>query len=114
MAIWSRLKTLAGGAGTPPTLASAATLTLPEVDNGFYVSGTTTITSLVASTNTYNREVTFIGAASANVTFTNTDSPTTAGQMYLQGSNRLLQESDVLKLFCQTDGTWILVSTTTG
>lgn len=109
MAIWSRLKSIAGGHYPLSTLASAATLNLPSDDNAFYVSGTTTITSLLNADNVIrNRSVMFIGAASAVVTFTNTNSPTTAGEMYLHGANRTIQEDDVIELICKSDGTWIL------
>lgn len=112
MAIWSRLKSMAGGHGTLKTLASAATLYVPPDDNAYYLSGSTTITSLSVPKYLYNRKVTFIGAASAAVVFTNTNTLATAGEMYLQGSNLTLNESDVLELFCQNDGTWILLNTT--
>lgn len=112
MSEWSRLKSTVGGHRDPTTIASAATLTLPDVGNAFYVSGSVTITSLVTSTFVRNRRVTLIGAASANVAFTNTNTLTTAGQMYLQGANVTLNEDDVLELFCKNDGTWIIVNTT--
>lgn len=109
-AIWGRLKSTAGGHGTLATLASAATVALPDDDNAFFLSGTTSITSLLVSCAALrNRRVTFIGAASAVVTFTNTASPT-LGQMYLHGSNLVLHEDDVIELYCKSDGTWILVN----
>ena len=113
MAIWSRLKSVAGGHYPLSTLASAATLNLPSDDNAFYISGSTTITSLLNADNVIrNRRVLFIGAASAAVTFTNTNTLTTAGEMYLQGSNLTLNEDDVLELLCKSDGTWIILNTT--
>lgn len=112
MSMWSRLKSLAGGHGALRTLASAATLVIPDDDNAFYVSGTTTITSITVTVSTRNRLLTFIGAASAGVKFTNTNTLTTAGQIFLQGSDRTLNESDVLQLYCQNDGTLILVNST--
>lgn len=112
MSMWGRLKSMVGGRESPSTLASAATLALKDEENTYYLSGTTTITSLTTPSFIRNRKVTFIGAASAGVTFTNTNTLTTAGQMYLQGSNLLMAEDDVIELFCKTDGTWILLNTT--
>ena len=111
MSIPSRIKSSAGGHYPLQTRASAATMYLPPDDNCFLVSGSTTITSLVTDTWVRNRRVMLIGAASAAVTFTNTNSPT-ANQMYLQGANLVLNEDDVLELFCKSDGSWIIVNTT--
>lgn len=109
MSMWSRIKSMLGGAVALRTVPSAATLPCPDDDNAFYVSGSTTVTSLYTPSWIRNRMVTIIGAASASVTFTNTNTLTTAGQMYLQGSDVVLNESDVLTLFCQNDGTWIML-----
>lgn len=111
MAIWARLKSIAGGGGATPTVASATTIILPENDNVFLVSGSTTITTITVAAPQRNRLVWFIGAASASVSFTNDNSPST-GEMYLQGADRVIQEDDVLCLYCKTDGTWLLVSST--
>lgn len=110
MAIWSRLKSLAGGHGVLRTLASAATLVIPDDDNAFFVSGSATVTSITIPSYLRNRELTFFGAASANVTFTNTDSPTVAGTMSLNGVNRQLTGAGMLKLFCDNDGTLRLMN----
>lgn len=93
------------------SLASAATVTVPSSSDIFVVTGSTDITSLSAQTTGKIRRVTFIGGSSCNVKFTNTNSPST-GQMYLQGTNRILLEQDVLVLILQTDGTWFIESTT--
>ena len=116
MSMPSRMKSGAGGDIVPDskrTVASATALIIPDWTNVVYVSGSTTVTSISMPAQLRSRRVTFIGAASANVTFTNTDTLTTAGQMYLRGVNRQLQESTILELFCQADGTWIIVNSTT-
>jgi len=110
MSMWSRIKSAIGGHTPPQTLSSAATLTLPDDDNLFYLTGTTTITSLVTPSSIRNRKVTIIGGSDAEVAFTNTNDPTTAGQMYLHGQNRIVREDDVIELFCKADGTWILLN----
>lgn len=111
MTMLARWKSMAGGNGPPVTVASAATVTLEDKDSCNYVSGTTAITSLLVTNKAlYNRKHTFIGASGASVAFTNTNSPTTAGQMYLHGQNRVIQEDDVIELFCKNDGTWILLN----
>lgn len=113
MSMWARLKSLAGGRAPLTSVASAATLRVGDEDGAIVVTGTTTVTSLVSANYIRNRQLTIIGGVGANVTFTNTNTLTTAGQMYLHGANRQLVESDVMVLICQADGTWILVSTTT-
>lgn len=110
MSMWSRVKSMLGGHGPLVTVASAATTQLPDDDNAFFISGSATITNLKVPQHLRNRKVTLIGAASAAVVFTNTDTLTTAGQMYLQGANQTLTESDVIQLFCQNDGTWVMLN----
>ena len=112
MSMWSRVKSLLGGHGPLRSIASAATFYYPDDDNAIYISGTATITSLNTGQHMRVRKVMFIGAVGANVTFTNTNTPTTAGQMFLQGSNIVMNEDDVVELICKEDGTWILVNTT--
>lgn len=93
------------------TVASATTTVIPDTGNIFYLSGSATITTLTGTTTAYPRRVTLIGAASAAVVLTNTDAPS-SGQMYLRGSNRLLNESTVIDLILQTDGSWIIAGGT--
>lgn len=113
MSMWSRVKSLIGGMGkadADKTLASAATLNVPDDSNLWYLSGTTSITSLVIAPSTRDRSVTFIGAAGASVTFTNTNAPTTSGQMYLHGVDQVIQADNALTLLCKRDGTWTMLS----
>lgn len=114
MAVTARMKSTAGSKA-PPTIASAATLRLPEDGNVFLVSGTTAVTSLVSLTTGSSwpgRTVTFIGTDASGNDFTNTNDPTTAGQMDLGGSNRTLAAQDVLVLIQATNGTWVMQSFT--
>lgn len=116
MSIPGRLKSGAGGDVYPVarnTIPSQAALVLLDWTNVMYVSGTKTVTSLSCPSSLRNRRITLIGAAGASVQFTNTDTLTTAGQMYLRGANRLMGEDTVLELFIKPDGTAILLFTTT-
>lgn len=110
MGMLDRLKSLAGGHKTLATIASGTTTAVPESDGAFYVSGSATITSLTTPNYCRNRQVTFIGAASASVTFTHTVGSTTAGQMDLGAQSIVLSAKDVLVLFCNENGVWQLVS----
>lgn len=111
MSFWSRVKSL-GGSNTPiVSLASQATLTLNDNDNAWLVTGTTAISKITCPAFLRNREITLIGAAGANCTLTNNNTPT-ADQMYLKGSNQLIQEDTVVKLILKIDGTWTLSSIT--
>lgn len=112
MSFIARIKSLAGGGGTLATLASATTMTVTPNDNAFYVSGSATITSLKAAPSTRNREVVFIGAASAAAVFTHTSGTSTVDQMDLGNQSIVLSANDVLKLFCNENGVWKLVAYT--
>lgn len=114
MSIPGRMKSLAGGnmdANSRRTIAAAATMQVPDFTNLVYVSGTDTVTSLLAGDSTRNREVTFIGL-SGTTTFTNTDNATVEGTMDLGGSNRAVGTTDVLVLILKMDGTWLMKSFT--
>ncbi len=108
---WGRLKALAGGSkitDANKTIASATTTNVPSDTNFFLISGTATITSLVGAPHTRDREITFIGAASAAVVFTNTTGTTTANQMDLGGQNITVSAKDILKLILRKNGVWNL------
>lgn len=114
MSMPGRFKSTAGGDIVPAakrTVPSATTMVVPDWTNLFYVSGTTTVSAMTIPSHLRCRLLTFIGAASASVTFTNTNSPT-AGQMYLRGSNRLVTEDVVIQLLVKEDGTITLVGFT--
>lgn len=112
MGFWSRLKSIAGGDIPTATLASASTLVLPDNRNVFLISGSTTVNLISAPAYTRGRLITLIGAASANVTFTNNNTTSTAGQMNLRGSDRQLLEDYVLQLWIKDDGTLNIVGFT--
>lgn len=109
MGFMARIKSLAGGNGQVPSIASATTVNLPNDSNAFLLTGTTTITSLICDPRSRNRMVTFFGTTSTAATFTNTNSPA-ANKMYLHGANRTIQDDDVIQLYCKNDGTWILMN----
>ena len=110
MGVMARLRSLAGGDRVDTTVAVAATVNVPDSTNLVYLTGTDTITSLLANPATRNRQVIFIQNDSGTSTFQNTDGPTTSGTMDLGGSNVALGQNDVLTLFCRSDGTWVRVS----
>lgn len=110
MSIWGRSKTLAGGNAPIPSLASATTLAIPDADSAWVITGTTTVATLSVPQYLRARLLTFIGGASASVTFTNTNTTTVAGQMYLRGQDLVLNEDYVLVLLVKNDGTITLVS----
>lgn len=106
----ARIAVVFGGRSVKTILPSAATLVVPDNAGIVYVTGSTTITSLLPSDRGgVQRAVLFKGAAGCNVTFTNTNTTTAAGQMYLKGSDRTIQEGDALALFYESDGTWSLL-----
>ena len=110
MSKYARMKSKAGGAPIP-SFASAASTVLPDESDLLTLTGTATITSLLGpgyTTVLPGRQVTIIGGSGATVTFTNTNSPTAAGQMYLHGQNRISQEDDLIELIQKNDGSWIL------
>lgn len=104
--MWARIKAFFGG-NPPSTLASAATMSLTD-SSIVILTGSETITSLVHPSKTAGM-VTLIGGASANITLTNTNNPTTAWQMDLGGSNRTLADSDAITLFLMPNGTWLRI-----
>ena len=108
---WSRAKSFLGG-GKTTTLPSATTLVIPDDTNTVFVSGSTTVTKVSVNVSSRNRRLTLIGAASASVLFTNNNTPSSDGQMYLAGANVLLQEDDVLELFVKDTGYITIVGTT--
>ena len=103
MSFWASVKQLYGGSNKGiQTLASAATVVVPDDGTLFYISGTTAITSLLANTN-----ITTTGPA-----FTNTDGTTTVGQMDLGGSDRTIAPTDVLVLMLMPNGSWLMKAIT--
>lgn len=111
MGLGSFLKPNPAGSFVTTTLASASALSIPDGSNVFLVSGTTTIATLTA-TRLPGRRITLIGAASASITVTNNNDPTTEGQLDLGGSNRTLAQQDILELIQLLNGTWVMVSYT--
>lgn len=104
----ARAKSKAGGQTKIQTLASAATLTLPDEADVFLVSGTTAVTSLSSTKIFPGRHVTLIGANATGNVFTNTSATTTAGQMDLGGQDRTLTLDDVMTIVQQNNGAWRL------
>lgn len=111
MSLGAKIRSVHGRSGTITAVASAAAVTVSEESDVFVISGSDTITSLLGAGGVLpGRIVTFIGAASAAVVFTNTNDPTTSGQMDLGGSNVTLGAQDVLTLVRLDNGTWLRVS----
>ena len=94
---------------TIPTIASAATLVIPDNVTNMYVSGSTTVT-LLSSTFLPGRVIVIYGTG--GVVLTNTDDTTTLGQMDLGGSNLTLAASDIAALMQRNDGSWVRLFST--
>lgn len=108
MSIPSRLKSLAGGTGysdTKKTITSGTTITLPESDNFFLLSGTATCTSLMGSPYIRDREVTLMGS-SGTTTFTGTAGTSTVGALDLGGVPFAVAAKDILVLIQRASGVW--------
>lgn len=110
----ARVAQLFGGRSGETTLASAATLYIPDNASVVSVTGTTTITALQPSDPVgVNRMVLFRGGTSTGsstmVKFTNTNTTTAAYQMSLRGSDQTLTEGQWMALYFKTDRTWELV-----
>lgn len=112
MGVIADMKARSTATTTLQTVASAATLAVPDAGNTWLVSGSTTVTSLSAGGRLAGSRITFIGATSASVAFTNTNDPTTAGQMDLGGSNITLADQDILTLVLMNNGTWNRIANT--
>lgn len=114
MAIPARLKGIVGGNSIiyAKTIAAAATLNVPDDLSVIPLTGTATVTSLVAGSYTRGRMVWFYQYDTGATTFTNSPGTTTAGQMdlgALDPGNTVLGASDWLCLYLKPDGTWLRV-----
>lgn len=106
------MKSIHGGglSGSIVTITPATTTTIPDAEDVFYLSGSATITSLVASVATRGREVTFI-QISGTTTFTNTADTTTANKMRCStGATFDLVAGDACKFYLTGDGWWVRIS----
>ncbi len=116
MGYLGRMKSFLGGStlsGFP--LTAASTINLPSDSNSFNVTGTATVTGILAAPETRGRQVQFY-VVSGVLTLTNSPGTTTAGQMdlgSLDPSNVVLSATDSIDLMLRTDGTWVLVEPAT-
>lgn len=101
------------GANRPREVTSAATLSLKHNDYRVWLTGTATVTSIVAETRD-GRPVEFFQNGAGVTTFTNTDSSTTAGQMDLGGGNVVLGRGQSVSLMQDANGVWRKLWTTEG
>lgn len=120
MGFWSRLKTLAGGKDSIPTITvsgTTATITVPDTDSAIYVSSAAaaTVTSMVCPVHLRNRRITIIGAndSTTAVTFTHTSiALLTPNKMTFQANlNRLVNRLDWLEMVCDENGKWFCLNT---
>lgn len=112
MGLIARMKSVSGGRAAT-TIAAAATIGIPDDSDNIFLTGTATVTSLLATRGTYNRVVRFYQSDSGTTTFTNSPGTTTAGQMdlgALDQSNLALGPTDAIRLMLRIDGTWVRVS----
>lgn len=110
----SRIKDLFGAPGqrSGTTVAAATSVYVPDDMAWVPLTGSATITELLADVSSRRRIVFFIQSDSGSTVFTNTDGATTAGTMDLGGSDITLGQTDVLCLRLHIDGTWVRVFNT--
>jgi hypothetical protein len=109
---WRRI----GGSIEPsPTsltdLTAATTTSLTDGQDQYLISGSATITDLDVTSVEPGRIVTIVGDSDANVVFTHTASPSTAGEMFLGGANVTITANDSITLMLMAGGTWVMTST---
>ena len=104
---WARAKHWFGGGSQPPTIASAATVYVPDNAGSVILTGAETITALNAAISTRGSRMLYLYSKDGNVVLTNTDGTTTAGQMDLGGSNITLGATDMIILYLRVDGVWV-------
>lgn len=121
MSVQARVNSLLGGVDAPTsvTATSGGTLAIPAVATWINVTAASALTVGGASTPVFsmpafsrNRLLFFYNNGSNAITFTNTDNTTSAGYMDLGGSNRQLDNSDVLCVYVRADGSAIRVFST--
>lgn len=115
MAFLGRAKGQQGSTGLLNSIAPTTAVAFPITDElcTWVVTGTVTIPSIATTFGTQpGREITFIGGASAAVTFTNTPATVTAGLMDLGVDDIKLQYKDTLKLMQLDDGSWVCINRT--
>lgn len=115
MAYLGRAKGLQGSTGLLNSIAPTTAVAFPLLDElaTYIVTGTVTIPSIATTFGTQpGREITFVGGASAAVTFTNTPATTTAGLMDLGVDDIKLQYKDTMKLMQMDDGSWVCINRT--
>lgn len=116
MGFMARIKSLAGARGgitASTALTAAATLRLPDHSNVFQISvtgGDTQSLSSLEATDILPGRLVILEVTSGTVNFQHTASPTTAGQMYLNGSNRAVTANETIVLYQRSDGTWRLLA----
>lgn len=113
MAIVARLRSMTGRGSPINTIAASSTITLTDDSDIWIVTGTATVTSLLTAGGIFpGRTVRLISNDATGATFTNTNDPTTDGQMDLGGSDITLAKNDVLTLVRLDSGAWLRVSYT--
>ncbi len=105
MAIWSRLKSIAGDREAIQEIASATTLSVPDNANTFIVTGTTAITGM---TGTFwpGRQVTLIGTDATGPAFTDTAIASTAVDKIHLSAALTLANGSTVTLQMSNVGAW--------
>jgi hypothetical protein len=104
----TRAASIAGGYLPDAPLTSATTINVPPTTLIVELTGTATCTSLLAD-DSARRRLQWFYQESGETTFTHTASPTTAGQMRLNGGNITLRSDEFLLMYLKSDGTWRVV-----
>jgi hypothetical protein len=93
------------------SLASAATLVVPNVGSQFQLTGTTAISAIDSGPVRAGRQITLLGPATSTITLTGTAiSGATSGQIALAAASRSLANQDVTILEQNASGVWLEAS----
>lgn len=117
MGMWDRVKGIIGGDSTiwSKTFASATTLNVPDDIFWMDLTGTATVSALVAADFTRGRLLILYQSDTGVTTLNNSPGTTTTDQMdlgSLDNSNLVLSNTDLVCLRLRPDGSWIRVFNT--
>lgn len=126
MSVQARVNNLFGGADIIPTLTatSAGTLTIPAGATFINITaasvltvGSATVAAFSLPAASRNRLLFFYNSGNNAITFKNIDTPsmtstTTVGFMDLGGSDRVLDNTDIICVYVRADGSAIRVFST--
>lgn len=110
MGWWARNRASPGGSRELPTLASAATVYVPDDIGAAYLDGTTQITFFQTPTIIPGRQLLLIGIHATGPEIVTSADTTTAYKVDLGAANITIAAQDILRIVQKGDGTWVRVS----